>query len=121
MEDSPPSSMLELTTPGFNSDHIFPICNSIREYNPTNISLEWDFSYWASQVKNLLWRVESLKTENKQLHSEVTDLKNIVSKMKQEKNMHLQTTSTDSPLLQTKLNNLQEELKLQQALLKQET
>ena len=113
--------MLELTTPGFNSDRIFPICNSIWEFNPTDISLERDFSYWASQVKNLLWRVESLEIENKQLQLEVTDLKNMVSEMKQEKNMHLQTTSTDSPLLQIKLNNLQEELKSQQALLKQET
>ena len=121
MEDSPPSSMLELTTPGFNSDHIFPICNSIQEYNSIDIALEWDFSCWESQVKNLLWRVESLEIENKQLHSEVTDLKKMVSEMKQEKNMHLHTTSADSPLLQTKLNNMQEELKSQQALLKQET
>ena len=74
--------MLELTTPGFNSDHIFPIFNSIREYNPTDIALERDFSYWASQVKNLLWRVESLEIENKQLQLEVTDLKKMVSEMK---------------------------------------
>ena len=108
MEDSPPSTMLELT---------IPFATISRNTTPLILPLS-GISHTGHPRSRTCW---SLETENKQLHSEVTDLKKMLFEMKQDKNMHLQTTSTDSPLLQTKLNNLQKELKSQQALLKQET
>lgn len=40
-------------------------------YSPTNIAMERDFSFWASQIKSLLQRMDLLENENKQLHSKV--------------------------------------------------
>lgn len=61
--------------------------NSI--YNPTDIAMEHDFLYWTSQVKYLLQNMESVDNENKQLHVEVTGLKQLVSEMKTQENIHL--------------------------------
>jgi hypothetical protein len=85
--------------------------------------MEHDFLYWTSQVKNLLRRMESLEIENKQLHSEVLDLKQLVSKMKKQENIHLQNPSVDSPMIQIEISNiknLQYEMRSQWTLFKEE-
>jgi len=51
-------------------------------YSPTDIAMDRDFSYWTSQVKYLLWKVASLDKENKQLHEEVSELKQLVFEIK---------------------------------------
>lgn len=40
-------------------------------YNPTNIAMESDFSYWTPQIKNLIRWMESLEIENNRLHSKM--------------------------------------------------
>ena len=78
--------------------------------------------YWASHVRSLLRRVEFLEDENKQLHSEVSNLKQLVSEIKNQENTHLQNLIADSPLVQTELSNkknLQDEMKSQQAIFEQ--
>jgi hypothetical protein len=64
--------------------------------------------------------VESLDNENKQLHEEVTELKQLVFEIKNQENIHLQNPA-DCPNLQSEIKTLQDELKSQQALFKQET
>lgn len=62
-----------------------------------------------------------LETENKKLHSEVIDLKQLVFEMKHHENIHLQNQLMDSPTLQSKISNiksLQEEMRSQHALFK---
>jgi chromosome segregation ATPase len=92
-----------------------------RIYSPTDIALERDFSYLTSQVKYLMRKVDSLDKENKQLHEEVSELKQLVFKIKNQENAHLQNPPADCPNLQSEIRTLQDELKSQQALLKQET
>jgi len=48
--------------------------------------------------------MESLKAENKQLHSEVNNLKQLVSKMKKQENINLQKPNGESPRLQTEIS-----------------
>ena len=64
--------------------------------------------------------MDSLDKENKQLHEEVLELKQLVFEVKNQENVHLQNPLVDCPNLQLEFRTLQEELKSQQALLKQE-
>ena len=122
MEDPPHSPGGNLTAIQLQIDHTsaqhgFPNnCNHFNNnpgklYSPTNIALERDFAYWASQVKNLLRLVELLEDENKQLHAEVSDLKQLVSKMKIQENLQ-------EPIADFK--SMQENMRSQHDLLKQE-
>jgi hypothetical protein len=125
MEDStlsPPPSEDEFTV---KTQEWITNCSSRDEqiYSPTDIAMDRDFSYWTSQVKILLRRMEYLEAENRQLHSKVIDLKHLVSEMKKQENLHSQNPRVDSPVLQTEISNtknLQEEMRTQQALFKDE-
>lgn len=67
--------------------------------------------------------MESLESKNKQLHSEVIDLKQLVCEMKKHETLHSQNPSVDSLVLQTEIwniKNLQEEMRSQRALFKEE-
>jgi hypothetical protein len=82
MEDSTPSPTSEQSETRLTvetRDWIFS-SNEGRIYNLTDVAMQRDFPYWTSQVKNLMRKMESLEAENIQLHSEVTNLKQLISK-----------------------------------------
>ena len=103
MEDSTPPLPSETILTTETREWIFS-SDEERIYNPTDIAMERNLLYWASQVKNLMQKMESLKAENKQLHSEVNNLKQLVSKMKKQENINLQKPNGESPRLQTEIS-----------------
>ena len=46
--------------------------NSDLVYSPTDIALESDFTFWTSQIKQILRRIGYLETENDKLRSKVS-------------------------------------------------
>jgi predicted RNase H-like nuclease (RuvC/YqgF family) len=133
MEDSPPAETSE-----FNNREQFQylkICNKNQGsiYSPTDIAMESDFSFWTSQVKQLLRQMESLETENNKLRSEIhslsarvsevegdnLSLKKIIHENKEQESLHPQNDVLHAEILD--LKSKQEEIRSQQATFKQET
>ena len=98
-----------------------------------NIALESDFTFWTSQVKQMLKKLESLEAKNGRLRLEVgslaarvsevegdnLSLKKMIQESKEQDSSHPQNKALHSEIQD--LRTKQEEIKSQQAFFKQET
>lgn len=128
----------EIETPDFNNRgplKYLQQCHNKDEnvYSPTDIALETDFTFWTSQFKLLMRKMEHLETENRELCVEIGTFSNrlllveednaFIRKTMQEYREQCAGKSSDEAL-QGEIRDLkskQEEIKSQQMSLKRET